>query len=361
MVRLARTSRCAVVGSGTRKARAISAVDRPATSLSVSAARLSGGSPGWEHVKINRSRSSAIASGSLTSGISSSAPSPVSYASASERAPARRSRRRRSSARRRAVVRSQAPGRSGVPSAGQRSSACANASWTTSSAVSMSRTIRSTDATTRPYSRRNTSATRACTPSDLCPRSFDLTDRHDTRRPQAAGDLTRRSHLPDRPHLDEAALAERDLLRPLDGFLLCVALDQVEATQRLLRLGEGAVHDLAMPGLDADAAGVAVWTQALAHDHLAGRLQLVGEAPVALHDGLHLGPRGRGRGLVVGANEQHVTHGPSSHSPITTPMIPRNRQSRAVFSRASARPWRGSAGLSGPGRPGRSPPTAAPR
>src|SRR3989441_605496 len=55
-------------------------------------------------------------------------------------------------------------------------------------AVSMSRTIRSTDATTRPYSRRNASATRDCTPpSDICPRSFDPTDRHDTRRPSGGG------------------------------------------------------------------------------------------------------------------------------------------------------------------------------
>src|SRR5207247_10939622 len=91
---------------------------------------------------------------------------------------------------------------------------------------------------------------------------------------QAAGDGTRRSHLPDRPHLDEAALAERNLLRPLDGFLLGVALDQVEATQGLLRLGEGAVHDLAVPGLEADAGGVAVRAQALAVDHLAGGPQL---------------------------------------------------------------------------------------
>src|SRR5438445_13561808 len=111
--------------------------------------------------------------------------------------------------------------------------------------------MRHASAPTRPYSRRNASATRACTPSDICPRSFDPTDRHDTRRPQAAGDLTRRSHLPDRPHLDEAALAERNLLRPLDGFLLGVALDQVEATQRLLRLVEGAVHDLVLHGLEA--------------------------------------------------------------------------------------------------------------
>src|SRR5207245_9720784 len=114
--------------------------------------------------------------------------------------------------------------------------------------------------------------------------------------PQPPGAPPPPPHLHDRPNHDEATLAARDLLRPHDAFLLGVALDQVEATQGLLRLGEGAVHDLAMTGLDADAAGVAVWTQALAHDHLAGRLQLVGEAPVALHDGLHLGPRGRGRG-----------------------------------------------------------------
>src|SRR5438552_1218081 len=54
----------------------------------------------------------------------------------------------------------------------------------------MSRTIRSTEATTRPYSRRNASATRACTPSDACPRSVDPTGRDVTRcagRPPCAG------------------------------------------------------------------------------------------------------------------------------------------------------------------------------
>jgi len=80
--------------------------------------------------------------------------------------------------------------------------------------------------------------------------------------------------VPDRPHLDEAPLAKRDLLRPLDRFLPGVALDQVEAAQGLLRLGEGAVHDLALPGLEADATGVAVRAQALPHDHLAGGLEL---------------------------------------------------------------------------------------
>src|SRR4029453_13742956 len=70
-------------------------------------------------------------------------------------------------------------------------------------------------------------------------------------------------HLPDGDHVDEAAFQERDLLSPLHGFLLRRRLDQVEAAQRLLGLGEGAVHDLPVAGLDTDAAGVSVRAQAL--------------------------------------------------------------------------------------------------
>ena len=44
MVRLARTSRCAIVFSGERNARAISSVEKPATTLSVSATWLYRGS-----------------------------------------------------------------------------------------------------------------------------------------------------------------------------------------------------------------------------------------------------------------------------------------------------------------------------
>ena len=78
----------------------------------MSATRLSAGRPGWQQVKISRSRSSGMASGSVMSGCRRGAErSLVSEGSA--RASARRARRRWSSARRRAVVRSQAPGRSG--------------------------------------------------------------------------------------------------------------------------------------------------------------------------------------------------------------------------------------------------------
>src|SRR5712691_1584200 len=172
-------------------------------------------------------------------------------------------------------------------------------------------------------------------------------------RPRGRGSC-RRSHGPDRPYVDEAALAERDLLRPLDGFLLAVGLDEIEAAQGLLRLGEGSVHDLALPGLQTDAAGVAVWTQALSVDHFAGGLQLAREAAVTLDDGLHLGPGRRGCGLVVGADEQHVAHGNllgvnvmatgdryRAWRPltITTPMAHRNRHapSRSAPRRADSR------------------------
>src|SRR5262245_4947 len=116
-----------------------------------------------------------------------------------------------------------------------------------------------------------------------------------------------RSHRPDRPDLDGAALAERDLLRPLDRLGLRVALDHVEAAQDFLRLGERPVRDLSLTRLEADAARVLLAAPALAVYHLLGRQKLLAEALVALHHGLHLGLlRGRRRFVVV--DEQHVAH-----------------------------------------------------
>ena len=60
ILRLARTRRCARVGSGTRNARAISGVVSPPSVRSVSATRASSASAGWQHVKISRSRSSVM-------------------------------------------------------------------------------------------------------------------------------------------------------------------------------------------------------------------------------------------------------------------------------------------------------------
>ncbi len=55
---LARTRRCAIVGSGTRNARAISAVVSPPSRRRVSATWAELPSAGWQQVKISRSRSS---------------------------------------------------------------------------------------------------------------------------------------------------------------------------------------------------------------------------------------------------------------------------------------------------------------
>ena len=72
----ARTIRCAIVASLDRKARAISSVVRPPTTLRVSAARASGDSIGWQAVKM-RPSSSSPRSSSMAASIASAAPSRV--------------------------------------------------------------------------------------------------------------------------------------------------------------------------------------------------------------------------------------------------------------------------------------------
>src|SRR5436190_22970049 len=117
----------------------------------------------------------------------------------------------------------------------------------------MSRTRRSTDATTRAYSTRKISSTCSCTPTSY-------------------SRYSRLLHLPDGPHVHVAALGDGHLLRPLQRLLLRGALQQVEAPERLLRLGEGAVGDLRVAGLDAHAARLGLWAQSFGHDGLAGFL-----------------------------------------------------------------------------------------
>jgi hypothetical protein len=63
----ARTSRCAIVGSDTRNACAISGVVSPPSSRSVRATWAGIASAGWQHVKISRSRSSCT--GALLEGL----------------------------------------------------------------------------------------------------------------------------------------------------------------------------------------------------------------------------------------------------------------------------------------------------
>src|SRR4051812_14344133 len=206
---LARTMRCAMVGSAVRNERAISGVCRPAMRRSVSATCASGDSDGWQHVKMSRSRSSST--GPTSSG-SSSAWSSSAWAWRSSRVD---SRRWRSTARLRAVVMIQATGLGGSPLDGHRSNAMTNASWTASSATSMSPKRRTREAMALPDSSRKTCST--CVASTATSRLLVRLERTD---------------------LDGAAAGDGRLAAPLEGGVEIRCLDHPEATDLLLRLGE---------------------------------------------------------------------------------------------------------------------------
>ena len=69
--RLARTSRWAIVASGTSSARAISGVVSPPSVRSVSATCASVASDGWQHVNTSSSRSSGMVASSMSSSTAS--------------------------------------------------------------------------------------------------------------------------------------------------------------------------------------------------------------------------------------------------------------------------------------------------
>src|SRR5256885_2068079 len=218
----ARTRRFAIVGAGTRKARAISSVVNPPSVRSVNATCASVASAGWQQVKTSSSRSSGnvvVSSNDTWSGSDM-----ASAAAASSRpafAASVRSRRMRSIARLRAVVTSHAPGLRGLPSRGQRSAATANASCAASSARSKSPRKPMRVARTRPHSSRKT-----CSISALA--------------------------LHDRPYLYGAPGARRGNARgQLDRGVEVVGLVEVVAAELLLGLGERAVGGQRLAVLDA--------------------------------------------------------------------------------------------------------------
>src|SRR6266481_2652129 len=143
-VRLARTIRWAMVGSGTRKARAISSVVRPPSKRSVSATRASVERTGWQETNTRRRRSSPMSSSSAASK-SVTAISCWAWSSRPSSSCLRSSRlfrRNMSIARCFAAAISQAPGLSGMPDSGHCWSAATRASCASSSARPTSRTIR---------------------------------------------------------------------------------------------------------------------------------------------------------------------------------------------------------------------------
>ena len=166
ILRLARTRRCAIVGSGTRNARAISGVCRPATRRRVSATCALWSSAGWQQVKIRRSWSSCTRpTSSSSSGSACSAAYSCSRWAWACRSARLASRRSRSMARLRAVVMIQAPGLGGSPVVGQVAVAATKASCTASSAMSMLPKTRTSVATDRPDSARKIRPIWSATPS----------------------------------------------------------------------------------------------------------------------------------------------------------------------------------------------------
>ena len=122
-----------MVRSGSRNARAISAVLMPARLRRVSATWASRFSDGWQQVNMSSRRSSGISlSRAYGGGSGCMAATSRSFAASVN------ARRIRSMARCRAVVVSHASGSSGTPDSGHFWSACAKASWAHSSARSQS-------------------------------------------------------------------------------------------------------------------------------------------------------------------------------------------------------------------------------
>src|SRR5215211_4866620 len=267
---LARTRRRPIVDSVTRKALATCLVDRPPSSRKVSASCASVDSAGWQQVKISRSRSSGT--GPTSWGVAGSPPPGASTATSLRSCRPRDSRRRRSRAWLRAVVVIQPPGLGGTPSHGHLPRATAKASWTASSARSMSPKARIRAASDRPDSSRKIRPTSAgSSPAAASPSSTPsgLESRERT-------DLDR--------HLDGPG----DPRRPTERDIQVLGLDDVEAAQVFLGLHEGAVGGHHLAARHPYHGGSGGFVQAAGDDPGAARLHLLLEGAELLVGLRHL-------------------------------------------------------------------------
>src|ERR1700722_1354725 len=298
-----------MVGSGTRNARAISAVLSPPSSRSVSATCALAARAGWQQVKISRSLSSRTAA--TSSGTSCCSCSSAAWACRSSREASRRSR---SMARRRAVVMIHPAGLGGSPSAGQRWTATAKASWTASSATSMSPKLRTRTATARPYSSRNTRSTPASgkpVTAVSAPGIFPV-------RPVP---------VEERPHLDRQPSHPDDPAAPLHRRVQILGLDDPEPADVLLALGVWTVGDQHLAALVTQHGGDGRRVQAAGeHPGARGLDLLVDRVELAHHLGQELRRRDGAFRLVH--VEQVLRHGfllrlrrhrPGSSPPTRTP------------------------------------------
>src|SRR5262245_25189054 len=356
-VRLARTIRWATVGSGTRKARAISSVVSPPISRNVSATRASAASTGWQAVKMRRSRSSPMWSSRAASRSGSAAsPSASSWLISWCLRSISLWRRRRSMARCLAAAISQAPGLSGMPEFGHCSSAATSASCASSSARPTSRTMRARPAMSLACSIRKTASTvrwmsvaimatdhTISTPmpasrssrAGYCLLALRISPKIDTAEGRRVTPLSdncrvwrlRLSHLFGqaavvldrlaRPkvlqleHLPDLDLADL-LMRigaapdPFDRLRKRLALQDPVTGDQLLGLCEGAVDHGARVARELDPCALGAWLQPVAIEHHAGLHHLLVEFR---HCGeCLLGGHLAGLGVPSGLDHHHESH-----------------------------------------------------
>src|SRR5580698_7460835 len=198
---------------------------------------------------MSRSRSSCT--GPSCSG-SAGACTSAAWACLSARAASRRSR---SMARLRAVVMIHPAGLGGSPASGHRRAASANASWTASSAASMSPKTRVRTATARPYSSQKTRSISASPGPGTLSRCLFL--------------AYIRGLIMERPDLDRDRARAGGLPAPFQRGIQVVGLDHPEAAHVLLALDERSVGDQDVAAVRPD------------HGRRAGRVQPAGEDPRA--------------------------------------------------------------------------------
>ena len=202
--------------------------------------------------------------------------------------------RSRSIARCLAVAMSQAPGLSGTPDSGHCSSAATSASWASSSARPTSRTMRARPAISRADSILQTASIarcvsgavtgtdelprRRCKPPSACScccsatwarrRSSCSLSSGVSSAPKSSASKTWRISI-SRPAVEGGALD------PLDRLVLRLHLDQPEAGDQLLRLGERPVDDGPLAAGELDTRALRARVEPFAGEHHAGLHQLL--------------------------------------------------------------------------------------
>src|SRR3954471_14639080 len=281
---------------------------------SVSAMRPDVDRTGWQQMKISRRTSSSMWSGSTVPG--STVPVPLVSSSRAISSVLRSSvfsRRSRSIARCLAVAMSQAPGLSGTPDSGHCSSAATSASCARSSARPTSRTVRARPAISLGDSILQTASTArwmsgaAGTARLLVlarPRAQALLLLPELRSERLAEVVG----LEDLADLDLGlrALGVGNALDPLDRLLLRLGLDQPEAGDQLLRLGERAVDHGALGARELDPRSLRARLEPLPREHHARVDELLVELP---HLGEELLARQDAGLAVLGClHQEHESH-----------------------------------------------------